>query len=166
MEPQSSLPYSQAPATCPYPEPDRSSPYPPSHFMQILLNIILQSTSWSPQWSLSFRFPHQNLVHNSPFLHTCHMSRLFQSSRLMIGNNHTFIWINIPEVCLEEMRKITKNVRVTGLRGEIWSPHLHIMKQQCYLLDRDVWLEGCNRVIFRSISHHWSEKNHEKSDSE
>ena len=28
MEPEGSLPYSQAPATCPYPEPARSSPYP------------------------------------------------------------------------------------------------------------------------------------------
>jgi len=28
MEPEGSLPYSQVPATCPYPEPARSSPYP------------------------------------------------------------------------------------------------------------------------------------------
>jgi len=26
MEPEGSLPYSQKPATCPYPEPDQSSP--------------------------------------------------------------------------------------------------------------------------------------------
>ena len=29
MEPEGSLPHSQIPATCPYPEPARSSPYPP-----------------------------------------------------------------------------------------------------------------------------------------
>ena len=29
MEPESSLPYSQAPASCPYPEPTSSSPHNP-----------------------------------------------------------------------------------------------------------------------------------------
>jgi hypothetical protein len=29
MEPENSLPYAQQPATCPYPEPDQSSPCPP-----------------------------------------------------------------------------------------------------------------------------------------
>ena len=56
------------------------APTTPSHFLKVHLNIILPSTSWSPQWSLSLRFPHQNLVHPSPFLHKCHMSRPTHSS--------------------------------------------------------------------------------------
>ena len=48
-------------------------PTTPSHLLKIHLNIILPSTSWSPQWSLSLRFTHQNPVHTSPLLHMCHM---------------------------------------------------------------------------------------------
>ena len=43
-QPESSLPYSQAPATCPYPESTPSSPQNPSHFLEIHFNIILPST--------------------------------------------------------------------------------------------------------------------------
>ena len=75
MEPKGSLPHSQVPATCPYPEPARSCPYPTSHFLKIHLNIILPSVSGSPQWSLSFRFPHQIPVQASPLPHMHHMPR-------------------------------------------------------------------------------------------
>ena len=36
-------------------------PTTPSHFLKIHLNIILPSTSWSPQWPLSLRF-HQRKI--------------------------------------------------------------------------------------------------------
>ena len=58
---QTSLPHSQQPAICPYPESDRSSPYPLSHLWRIHFNIINPFAPGSSEWSSpSFRFPHQN----------------------------------------------------------------------------------------------------------
>ena len=44
MEPEGSLPQSQVPATCPYPEPDQPIPFTTFHFLKIHLNIFLPST--------------------------------------------------------------------------------------------------------------------------
>jgi len=69
MESEGSLPHSQVPATCPYPEPAWSSLHIPSHFLKIHFTIILPSTSGS----LSLRFPRQNPVYAStpPIRATC-----------------------------------------------------------------------------------------------
>ena len=74
MEPESSSPRLQVPATCHYTKPDKSSPYLPSHFMKINLNIILPSIRLGlPSGSLSSSFPHQNPASTSPLPHTCYM---------------------------------------------------------------------------------------------
>ena len=46
---------------------------PTSHLLEIHPNIIHPSTPRSPQWSLSFRFPHQDPMHplSSPIRATC-----------------------------------------------------------------------------------------------
>ena len=54
MELEGSLPHSKQPATCSYPEPDRSSPSPLNqHFFKIHFNIVLP---WYPHKTLFFYF--------------------------------------------------------------------------------------------------------------
>ena len=80
---------------CPPPVPILSQLHPiptaPSHFLMFHLNIILPSTSGSPQWSLSLRLPHQNPVHTSPFPHTRHMPRPSHPSRFYHPHNSQYI---------------------------------------------------------------------------
>ena len=59
---ESLLPHLQVSATCPYPEPARSSPCPISHFLKIDLIIIIPSTPGSSKLYLSLRFRNQNPV--------------------------------------------------------------------------------------------------------
>ena len=76
---------------CPPPVPILSQLHPApttsSHFLQVHLNIILLSTSGSPQWSLSLRLPHQNPVHTSLHPHTRYMPRPSHSSRFYHPHN-------------------------------------------------------------------------------
>ena len=81
MESEGSLPHSQVPATFPYPEPARFSPY--SHILppeKTHLNIILPSALGFPKLFLSLRFPHQKPVYASPLTHTRYMPRPFHPS--------------------------------------------------------------------------------------
>jgi len=66
MEPEGTLPHSQAPAIYPYPEPDQSIPCPHIPLPEDTFYIILPSKPGYSKWSLSLTFPHQNPVHTSP----------------------------------------------------------------------------------------------------
>jgi len=67
MEQKGSLLRLQVPETCPYPEPDESSPHPSSHFLNTHFNIILLFTPGASKLSFSLRFHHQKPVYTSLF---------------------------------------------------------------------------------------------------
>jgi hypothetical protein len=73
MEPDGSLPHSQLPATCPYPEQAQSSPYPHILLPEDPSQYYFPSTPGSPKWSLFLGFPHQNSINASliPIRATC-----------------------------------------------------------------------------------------------
>ena len=59
----------------PVPVPSQPNPVhiPTSYFLEIHPNIIHPTTPRSPQWSLSFRFPHQDPIRPPLLTHTRHM---------------------------------------------------------------------------------------------
>jgi len=58
-----------------------------SHLLEIYLNIIHPSTPRSPQWSPSFRFPHQDPIHPPLLTHTRHMPSPSHYSRFYHSHN-------------------------------------------------------------------------------
>ena len=90
MEPEGSLPHSQVPATCPRPEPARSSPYP--HFLKIHLNIILPSCMGLPGGLFPSGFPTKTPYTPllSPIRATCpaHLILLDFITRTILGEEY------------------------------------------------------------------------------
>jgi hypothetical protein len=72
MEPEGSLPHSQQPATCFYPEADSVQPMS-SDFLKIHFNIILPSRTTYSKLSLSLRFPLY-----APLLSLLHLAWLYR----------------------------------------------------------------------------------------
>jgi hypothetical protein len=92
MEPEGLLSHSQVPAHRLYPQPDRSSPWPTSHFLKIHFNIIIPSTPGSSKWFLYLSFPHLNPVHAFPLpiRATCpaHLILLDLITRIILGGEY------------------------------------------------------------------------------
>jgi len=76
-----------------HPEPDQSTPCPPTHFLKILFCVILPSITGSFKLSLSLRFPHQNPAYTSHLPHMWYIPHPSHSSRLCHPNN--IWWVNI-----------------------------------------------------------------------
>jgi hypothetical protein len=142
MEPEGSLPSSQVPATCPYPETARSSPDLHTHLPKIHINIILPSTSGSPQWSLSLRFHHQTPVHASlrPIRATCptHLNLLDLITRTMLGDGYRLLSSSVE--------KFSPLPRYLVLLRPKYSPQNPILKHP-----HPTFLSQCQRPSFTPI---------------
>ena len=87
MKFECSLPHSQTPANSYYPTTGQSIPHLPIHLLKIYFDITFPSTPGSFKLCLSLRFPHQNLVCNSPVPHTCYMPHPPRYSRFYHPND-------------------------------------------------------------------------------
>ena len=85
--PEGSLPHSQSPATCPYPELDQSSPCTPSRFLRVHFNIILPSTLCLLSGLFPTGLSHQSPICTCPVLHPCHMPHPSYSFWFYHANN-------------------------------------------------------------------------------
>jgi len=92
VKPKGSLPHSQVPATCLYPEPDKSSRNPTSHFLTIHLDITLSFLLGLPSGLFPSDFPikflYMPLV--SPIRATCtaHLILLDLTTRTIFGEEY------------------------------------------------------------------------------
>jgi len=92
MEPEGSLPHSLVPATCPYPEPARSSPYPhPTSWRSILiLSSHLRLGLLSDLFHSDFhtKTPYTSLL--SPIRATCftHITLFDFITRIILGEEY------------------------------------------------------------------------------
>jgi len=92
MEPEGLLPRLQEPTTCPYPEPDQSSPCPPSHFLNIYLNIITINVMISKY--------NKNQTQANMFINHLPQNSLPRTNTLITALIQTFttLWENSPSV--------------------------------------------------------------------
>ena len=123
MEPEGSLPNSKEPATLPFVEPDQSSPYPQSKFLETCFNIILLSTPRSSKCFLSLRFPHHSPAYISP-LPICaicpvHLILLDFIIRIILGEQYRSLSSSLCSFLHSPV--------ISSLLRTVWNKHYEVM---------------------------------------
>jgi hypothetical protein len=148
METEGSLPHSKDPATCHYPEPDRSNSC--LLFSEIHFNIILPCTPTSFKGYPSLRFLHQNPVYAPlwfPIRATCisHLSLLDLITRIIFGEEYVAYnasrpsWAQISSSVLDSRKP---SAYVPPL---VWATMFYThMKQQLKITVLCVCVSRCN----------------------
>jgi len=90
MEPEGSLPHSQAPPHVPILSQINSVHASPPHFLKLHFKIIIPSLPRSSKWIFSTRSLFQNHVRISPLSRTCHMPCPIPRTCEMFHNNVSF----------------------------------------------------------------------------
>ena len=132
MEPEGSLPHSQVPATCPYPQPHQSTPCLTPHFLEIHLNILLPSTHGSSKWFISFRFPHQIPVYTYTLAiratHPAHLIVLHLMTRTIWGDEYTSLSFSLCTFLHSYFRNILKSLSKAQLQLPIYKEQHPILQ--------------------------------------
>ena len=112
----------------------------PSHFIKIRLNIILPSKPGSSKWSLSLRFPHQNLLCNSSFSLCPFRNKAKFYGEMMLAPRPT---LKLEVYPLSAFRDSLFNV-FTATLG-IWRQFLHPLPEDAPCAgDREPLVMGCS----------------------
>ena len=116
MVPEGSLPHSQVPATCPYPEPARSSPHPhiplpenPSLYYSPIYAWVFQTVSF-PQVS-----PPKPYIPLSP-PHTHYMPRPPHTSRTILGEQYRSLNSSLGSFHAEYYLNRSRNTEIIGTK--------------------------------------------------
>ena len=116
---------------------------PTSHLLEIHPNIIHPSTPRSPQWSLSFRFPHQNPIRRPLLAHTRHMPSTSHSSRFYHPHKLRYYFISWQKTAPNE----TLRVHCSTQRSDAVLRRVrYIAKSDCYL-----------HVRVEQLGSHWTD---------